>query len=165
MYKFLIRNGQTAAVLLGIAVIVIFLVTVFTGFGSSPYGMSTDLNALSPEEKAGIGFFNTGLGLTVILTILAFGLAFIVFGILDLVRFPKSAMKFIIGLVVLGIIFFALYSMSDVEMMGRIGKVHKEFNITDGVSKFISAGIKTTIGLVVLSALAMVFGELRNAFK
>jgi len=46
MYKLLTKYGQTGALLLGIAVTAIFLITVMSGLSSSGYDMGTDLNAL-----------------------------------------------------------------------------------------------------------------------
>lgn len=165
MYNFLVRNGQAVAFGLGILVIAIFLISVFMGIGDAGYEMGTDLNKLTAEQKSAIDFFNPGLWLTIILTAVAFILAIVVFGIVDLVRFPKSAIKILIGLAVIAVVFFALYSMSDVETAGKLGRIQQQFNISEGVSKFISAGLKTTIGLLLVAVAAMILGGVRNALK
>lgn len=165
MYNILMKYGQTIAFVLGLLVIAIFLGTVFIGMGDAGYSIGQDLNDLSDEQKAGLDFFNPGLWLTIILGVIAFVLAFIVFGILDLIRFPKSAVKTLIALAVIAVVFFALYSTSAVETAGKLGIVHQEFDISENVSKFISGGLKTTLGLLGLSVLLMVVFELRNAFK
>ena len=164
MYKLLTKYGQTGALLLGIAVTAIFLITVTSGLSSSGHDMGTDLNALDDEAKAAIGFFNPGLWLTIILAVIAIVLAFVVFGIWDLIKYPKSAIKFLIGFVVLLVIFFALYASANPEVVGFEDKMMQN-DITDGISKFISAGIWTTIGLLTVAFLAMILSEIRNAFK
>ncbi len=164
MYKLLTKYGQTGALLVGIAVTAIFLITVMSGLSSAGYDMGTDLNALDDEAKAAIGFFNTGLWLTIVLAVIAIALAFVVFGVWDLIKYPKQAIKFLIGFVVLLVIFFILYSSANPEVVGFEDKMI-ENDITPGISKFISAGIWTTIGLGSLAFLAMVLSEIRNAFK
>lgn len=165
MYNLLLKRGQTIAFVLGLIVIAIFLGSAFMGLGDAGYGLNEDLNKLPAEVKSGIDFFNPGLMLTVVLAVIAFVLAFVVFGVLDLVRFPKSAVRTLIGLAVIAVVFFALYSTSAVETVGKLGDIHQQFDISNGVSKFISGGLKTTLGLLGLSVLLMVVFELRNAFK
>jgi len=164
MYKLLTKYGQTGALLIGIAITAIFLITVSSGLSSAGYDMGTDLNALDDDAKAAIGFFDAGLWLTIILAIIAIVLAFVVFGVWDLIKYPKQAIKFLIGFVVLLVVFFALYSTANPEVIGFEDKM-MENEITPSISKFISAGIWTTIGLGSLAFLAMVLSEIRNAFK
>lgn len=164
MYKFLTKNGPTAALLLGLAIVAIFLISVFSGMGAAGYDMGTDLNDLPDDAKAAIGFFDLPIKLTVILAVLCAFLAFVAFGVWDLIKFPKSAIKFLIGFVVLLVIFFALKSSASPLMPGFEDKM-TENGITDNISTFISAGIWTTIGLAVAAVAAMVLSEIRNAFK
>jgi len=164
MYKLLTKYGQTGALLIGIAITAIFLITALSGLSSAGYDMGTDLNALDDEAKAAIGFFDAGLWLTIILAVIAIALAFVVFGVWDLIKYPKQAIKFLIGFVVLLGIFFILYSTASAEVVGFEDKM-MENEITPGISKFISAGIWTTIGLGGAAFLAMVLSEIRNAFK
>lgn len=165
MYKFLTKNGQSLALGLGVLVIAIFLINIYTGFNAANYDMSVDLNKLPDEEIAGIGFFDTGIFLTVCMIGIAFFLAFVVFGLTDLIKFPKNAIKIGGGLLVIGLIFFALYSTSSFDEAGRFAKLNNDFDITEGISKFISGGIKTTLGLLIFSGIALVVGELWSAFK
>ena len=74
-------------------------------------------------------------------------------------------MKIGLGLLGLIAIFFILYSTADAEGAGKLGETIDKFNITPNVSKFISAGIFTTVGLLALSALFIVLAEVRNIFK
>lgn len=165
MYKFLTKNGQAIALGLGLFVVAVFLITTFSGLSSAGYDMSTDLNKLSAEEKANISFFNPGLALTLFLAVLAVVLAFVVFAVMDLIKFPKSAMKIGLGLLGLIVVFFILYSTADPEGTGKLGETIDKFNITPNVSRFISAGIFTTLGLLAFSALFIVFAEVKNIFK
>ena len=165
MYKFLTKNGQSLALGLGVLVIAIFLISIYSGFSSAGYDMSTDLNKLSDAEQAEINFFDAGIGLTVALIIINFILAFVVFGILDLVKFPKNAIKFLIGAVALAIVFYILYATSNFDTSGRLATLNDTFGITEGISKFISGGIKTTLGLLGLSALAVIVGEVWSILK
>ncbi len=165
MYKFLTKNGQALAFGLGGLVVAIFLITALTGLSSAGYEVGTDLNKLSADQKAGMNFFNIGIGLTVFMAALAGFLALVVFGITDLMKFPKSAIKFGIGLLALLAVFFVLYSTASGEATGSLARIIDKFNVTDGVSKFISAGIWTTIGLALSAAGIMFVAEIRNMFK
>ena len=165
MYKFLTKNGQSMAMGLGVLVIAIFLISIYSGFSSMGYDMSTDLNKLTDAEQANIGFFDAGIAITVAMIIIAFVLAFVVFGFFDLVKFPKTAIKFGIGLIGLVIVFYILYATSSFDNVGRIGFLNEKFDITESISKFISGGIKTTLGLLGFSILAVVVGELWSIFK
>jgi len=166
MYKLLTKHGQTGALVLGIAVTAIFLITVMTGLSSAGYDMGTDLNALDDEAKAAIGFFDTGLWLTIFLAVVAIALAFVVFGVWDLIKYPKSAIKFLIGFAILLAIFFVLYFTASPEMVGFEDKI-AENNITDNISRFISAGVWISLALIAIAfvVLPVVFGIKRLLFK
>lgn len=164
MYKFLTKYGQTAALLLGVAVVAIFLISVMSGMGAAGYDMGTDLNDLPDEAKAAIGFFNTPIAITVAMAVICAVLAFVVFAIWDLIKFPKTAIKFLAGFVALIVIFFILKSSASTAMPGFEDKL-AENGITDNISSFISAGIWTALGLVAIAVLTAVIGLIRNAFK
>lgn len=164
MYKLLTKHGQTGALLVGIAVTAIFLITVLSGLSAAGYDMGTDLNDLDDETIAAIGFFDVGLALTMILAVIAIVLAFFVFGIWDLIKYPKSAIKFLIGFVVLLIVFYVIYASANPEVVGFEDKM-MENKITEGISKFISAGVWTAIGLCAIAFVGMLLSEVVNAFK
>lgn len=165
MYKFLTKNGQPLALGLGVLVVAIFLISALTGMSGAGYDVGTDLNKLTAEQKGAITFFNPGIFLTVAMAAIAVILALVVFGIVDLIKFPKSAMKFGIGLIALLAVFFILYSTADPEGTGKLGELIDRFDVSESVSKFISAGISTTVGLAALAAIIMVLAEIRNMFK
>ena len=124
MYNLLARKGQLFAILLGILLILIFLVPVITGLNSGGYGLgSIDLKTMSDSEKTDIfGYFSPGIMTTTYLVMFTAFLSFIVFGIWNMVKFPKKAIKSLIGFVVLIIVFFILYKTSDAETTGKLGK-------------------------------------------
>lgn len=165
MYKFLIKNGQAVAIALGLIVTAVFLISTFTGLSGAGYDVGTDLNKLSAEQKAGINFFNPGLMLTVAMAVIAGVLALVVFGLADLIKFPKSAIKFGLGFIVLLVIFFLLYSTASTEVSGKLAEKMQEFHVSPNVYKLITAGILTTVGLAIAAAVIMVLAEVRNAFK
>ncbi len=166
MYKFLSSRGQTLALVLGLVVIAIFLISVMTGLSGQGYDMSTDLNGLPDEAKAKIDFFNPGLYLTTGLAILG-GVLAIVFGIIGIIKFPKSSMKAIIAIVVLLIGFFIFYSMSATEFGAgsKMSELIQKYSLGDSTVKFIGGGINITILLALLSLVLMVVFEIKNAFN
>jgi hypothetical protein len=164
MYNFLTKHGQSVALGLGILVIAIFLGSVFSGISADPaLDLSTDLNKY--DGKADISFFNPGLAVTIGMVVTAALLALVVFGIINLLKFPKGAIKFGIGFIVLAAIFGGLYATSSMESAGKLGELHEKFSITENVSKFISGGLKTTVGLALAAFGAMVVLEVVNLFK
>lgn len=164
MYNFLTKNGQLVSIGLGLTVIAIFLISVVVGFNTDPaIDMSTDLNAY--DGKSEVKLFDPGIAATLFLIFLAAFLALIVFGIINLLKFPKGAIKFGVGLIVLLAVFVILYATSTVETSGKLGMLHQREGIEEGVSKLISGGIKTTIILALGAFGIMVVSEMRNIFK
>ena len=156
MYKLLTKHGQVGAFAIGLIIIVIFFISVFGGLDQ--------FNALTKEDKGTTTIFDAGLYLTVGLLILC-AIAAVVFGIYQMVTNPKGALKGIIGLVVLGVIFAVLYSTSEAESSGAVGRAVEKFKVSEGQSKLISAGVKSTLILGGLAALSFVVSEIRNFFK
>jgi len=165
MYNLLLKHGQSMALGLGVLMIVIFLVTVSSGLSSAGYSMSTDLNGLEDEAKNAISFFNPIIALTIGLAVLAAVLAFVVFFITGMLKFPKESMKFIGGFVVLLIIFGIAYATSSEETTGRLTMLTEKFQVSGGTLKFINGGILVTILLCLSAAAMIVLSEVRNAFK
>lgn len=127
--------------------------------------MSTALNKLPDADQAAISFFDAGIFLTIVMVVVAFALAFIVFGLTDLIKFPKNAIKIGGGILFIGVIFFILYTTSSFDNTGRLVGLNAKFDITENISKFISGGIKTTLGLLGFSVVAVVLGEIWSQFK
>jgi hypothetical protein len=156
MYKMLTKHGQFAAFGLGLLVIIIFLVSVLSGIDG--------FNALSKEDQYSSTIFDMGIRLTVILLVVCTIIA-ILFAIYQMITNPKGAIKGIVALVVLGIAFAVLYSMSVPETTGPVAESVQEFGLTESQSKMVSAGIKSTLILGGLAVAAFVFSEIRNLFK
>jgi len=166
MYKFLTKNGQLLAILLGVAVVAIFLITVFTGLDGAGYSVGDDLNQImkdAPEgEKPAFDFFNLGLGLTIGLIVIAF-IAALIFGLWQLITSPKQSLKGILAVVAIAAIFFAFYSTGVAEV-AKEGLLDKH-GVSDNVSKLISGGIWTTLMLLGGAFAIMILSEVRNLFK
>ena len=156
MYKILLKHGQLAAFGLGLLVIIIFLVSVLSGIDG--------FNALSKEDQYTSTIFDMGIRLTVILLIICAAIA-LIFALYQTVTNPKAALKGIIALVVLVIIFIVLYSMSVAETTGPVAESVQEFGLTENQSRLVSAGIKATLLLGGLAIAAFVVSEVRNLFK
>ncbi len=165
MYNFLVKRGQLFALLLGVGVVAIYLITVFSGLRSAGYSTSDDLNQiLKNNPDADFGFFDLGIYLTGGLIAFAAAIA-VIFGLLQVLRSPKGALKGIIAVAAIAILFFVLSNMAEAESTGKIGELVQRFNVSDTVSKYITGGLQTTMILAAASALFMVLGEIRNIFK
>lgn len=165
MYNFLLKRGQLMALLLGVGVVAIYFITVISGLGSAGYSTSDDLNnILKNNPDADFSFFDAGMYLTGGLIVLAAAAA-VLFGLIQVLSSPKGALKGIIGVAVIAVLFFVLSGSSDAESAGKIGELVQRFNVSDSVSKYISGGLKTTMILAAASALFMVIGEVINLFK
>ena len=165
MYKFLTNHGTFAAFGIGVVLTLAFLVSAITGLGADGYDAGTDLVGLGKEKIPGMGYFNVGLYLTLAL-LGATILALLVFMVVDVFKFPKATIKGLIGFAALVVIFFVLRAVAKVEvgpMWDRFAS--SEFNITDGISKTITAGIWVTLLLMASAALIMIVAEVRNFFK
>ncbi|MEL6122481.1 MAG: hypothetical protein AAFQ02_00210 [Bacteroidota bacterium] len=165
MYQLLSKRGQLFAILLGVAVSAIYLITVLGGLSSNGYSASDDLVAVlknNPEQK--FGFFDLGLQLTLALIVIAV-VAALLFGIWQLVTNIKGSLKWLIALAVIAIVFFAIYSSADTDANSVIGPTLQEFNISDNVSKLITGGLFTTLILAGLALVSGVLLEIYNIFK
>ena len=165
MYDFLVKKGQMVALLTGVGVLLIFFITAYTGLNSAGYSMSTDLVAEGKDKIPTMDFFDVGLALTIALFFIALVLAFVVFGIIGFIKFPKEALRSGVAVLALVLVFGALYAIAPYETTGKLGVINEKFQITEGVSKFISAGLNITYLLSAAAILLMILGEIRNAFK
>lgn len=158
MYNFLTKNGQLLAFGLGLLITIIFLISVLGGMDG--------FNALGEDDKGTTGIFNAGLWAAIILVILG-GIAIVLFGVYHAIQDPKGAMKFLIGIAGLLVVFFIFYAMAKpvTEEDGKIFSILQKFNISEGVHKFISGALATTVSLALLAAAAFLLSEVRNLFK
>ncbi len=165
MYKLLTKNGQLFALGLGIIAIAVAILSMTMGISGAGYSLSDDLNSImknNPDQS--FDFFNPAVLVVLILIVIAL-IAWVLFSLYSLISDPKGSIKFLIGIGILAVVFFALYSMSAVETDAGMRELMDRFAITDGVSKVISGGLKTTVLLAVLSAVAIVIMEVLNFFK
>lgn len=165
MYSLLAKRGQLFAILLGVALVTIFLGTVIGGLNSAGYSMSSDLNQImkdNPDQT--FDFFNFGLYATVGLIAVA-AIAALLFGLFQMLTNIKGSLTGIISLVAIIGIFFAFYSTAPDDLTGPISETLQQFNISSNISKFISGGLSTTLLMGVLSIGAMILFEIWNAFK
>ena len=154
MYKFLTKNGQLLAFGFGSLITVIFLLMVnggveeFTDLGKNPERFQTTI-------------FDFGLMAAIGLAIAA-AVIWLLFGLFQTVTNPKGAIKFLVGIAVIGILFGIAYNMADGNVTQKWAD---DFNITEGISKFVGGAITTTVGLCIAATVIFVLGELRNFFK
>jgi len=146
--------------------IAIVFFTLFSGLKGAGYETSTDLVPilLDDDRTENFNFFGPAVSIPAILT----GLGFILIGLFlikDIVSDPKGSMKLIIGLGVLAIVFFALYSTATLETSGKITELVQEFDVSNNQYKLISGGIKMTVGLAIVTAICMFVMEIWNLFK
>lgn len=156
MYKALTKYGQLAAFSVGLIVIVVFFASVFSGVDA--------FNGLSKEDRGTTTIFNAGLYLTLGLLVVCAVIA-ILFGVFHMVTNPKGAMKAIIALGILLILFFALYSTTEPETSGIVANAVEKFNLTGGQSQFIGAALKSTLILGGIAVLSFIVSEISNIFK
>lgn len=165
MYKLLTKNGQLFALVLGVVSAAIALFSIVSGIKGAGYSMSDDLNQIMKNNpEATFDFFNPAVYIVAALVGLAL-VAWLIFGAVGLFSNPKGSIKFIIAFVVIAIVVFILYNMAVNESSGKIYELIQTRGISDHISKMISAGIKTTVGLIFLSVFAIISMEVVNAFK
>jgi hypothetical protein len=156
MYRLLTKYGTGFAFGLGLLVTLIFLIPAINGIG--------DFNMLPPEQKGTTTIFNAGLYCAIALIVICFAIS-VLFGVYQLATNPKGAIKLIISFAVIAILFFILYSTASPETTAKMQALSQEFNITDGVSKFITAALTTVVAMAAVATGAFVIAEIRNLFK
>jgi uncharacterized membrane protein len=162
LYNYLVKSGDAMAVGLSAILFIIFSLGIYLGSSSGGY----DLNDLiDREDLTDVNCFNPGLYIMIIMTILA--IVLMILGIFtDLVKNFKSGSKTILGFGVLVVAFIVLYYTSSYDSGGRFATYWSpEFGITEGLSKFISAGLYTVGGLTFVSFILILFFEVRSFLK
>lgn len=156
MYKFLTRNGQTVAFGVGLLIVLIAIALIIGGVEEFSAIPDDDLSRYQTT------IFNFGLYASIGLVILCF-VAAVLFGVYQLATNPKGALKGIIGLAVVVLLFFIIYSSADanLEMLDRL----EDFNVSPTASQMITGGIATALILAAIATLAGVVGELVNFFR
>lgn len=163
LYNYLVKDGDAIAVGLSGVLFVIFALSVYFGAQSGGYslGSLTDM-----PDKSNINCFNSGLWMMIILGIIA--ILLMVFGIFwDLFKNFKSGSKSIFGFGALVIAFIVLYYTSSYDTGGRYDAYwsNPEFHLNKGISKAISAGLYSLMGLTVVAFALILFYEIKSFFK
>lgn len=147
------------AFILGAGISILFAILIFVGI------KDRDVAQMSNEALIETDIFNFGIYAAIGLIVLAAVLVFIVFAVAGLVRDFRSSLKVVLGIVVILILFGIFYAVSSPDETGKLAALAGEFDISDNISKFISAAIKTTGTLLGLALVIWLFSELRNALK
>lgn len=164
MYKLLTSKGQLFAIALGIISVAIAVGSIISGV-KSQYSMSDDLvDIMKSNPDATFDFINPAISIVLVLMVLALAAA-VIFGLIGLLSDPKGSMKFLIGLALVVLIFFVLYSTSSGESTGRLAMLTQKFNVNDGVLKLISGGVKTAVWGIAIAFFVAIIMEIINFFK
>lgn len=156
MYNFLTKHGTGAAFGLGLLVSILGLAVVVSGLEG--------FNNLSKEQQGTTSIFNVVLMGTFILMNAAIALV-VLFGIRDLVEYPKNAIKFLVGVGAIILLGFLFYSLSTVETSGKVFEQIRDGRLNEGVSKILNGALWTTFILAVIAILGIVASEVRNLIK
>ena len=154
MYNTLAKNGTTIAFGLGVAIVAIFLISVFTQIG----------DRTTIEELVQTNIFDVGLYLTIALAVLC-AIAIVLFGVFQVATDLKGSLKGLIGIGILLAIFGIAYSTAGSDVGTPIEDTMTKFDITDGVSKFVGAGIITTLIILGLAVVSLVVSAITNFIK
>ena len=164
MYKLLTSKGQLIAIGIGLISVLIGIGSIVSGV-KSKYDISEDLNAIMKSTPdATFDFFNPAIFVVIALIAIAF-ISAILFGIFGLLSDPKGSMKTLLAFAGLAILFFILYSTAGVENTGRLPMLVEKFNVSEGVSKLISGGVRTAVFSIFIAFGAAVIMEVINLFK
>lgn len=157
MYKFLTKNGQTISFMVGLAITVIFLGTVFSGL--------EEFNMLDPKTTGrNSDLFNIGINAAVALVVIC-AIGMIVFILLNIVTNIKGNIKLLIGIGVIGTLFFVMFGGATYESTGPIAERLTKYSITNGQNGFIVGGIWTALILTIGAFASFIILEILNFFK
>ena len=142
---------------------IVFALSIYFGAQSGGYNLSelTDM-----QDKSQVNCFNVGLWMMIALTVIA--IVLMVLGVFwDLMRNFKSGSKSLVGGIVMLVAFLALYFTSSHDTGGRYDAYwsNQEFHINESISKFISAGLYSLMGLTLIAFVLILVFEVRNFFK
>ena len=160
LYKIMMDKGSMIAFLLGVVGVGVTIASLM----SKSSVLSVGDAAKRSGEIVESGALDTAFSITALFFIICVaGIA--IFSIIQLVTDLKGSLKFLVGLAVAAIIFFIAYSTAEVETSGKIAELMTKFQVTDGQSKFISAGIIMTGILTIVALASFVIFEVINFFK
>lgn len=153
MYDLLVKRGQMFAFVFGGIFVAIFLAMVFGGLGK--LGASPTNEMLYPTS-----IFDFGIKGTKMLVYLG-AFAAIAAELYYMVTNPKTAIRLLIGLAVLAVLFFIGYAMSS----DQITDTMKEFGVSASLGKMIGGGIWTAILMSVGAIVLMAVSEILAFIK
>lgn len=170
MYTFLNKYGQALAFGIGVLVVLIFMVSIFTAPEAEISALTTDG---AGAEKYATGVFDFGIYATFALIIVAF-FAALLFGVFGIISNPKGSLKGIIGLVGLLVICFICYSVANNDISQESAAIQNSITKfeTDqatefggGLLKFIGGSIISALALIALAVLSLIAFGIRGIFK
>lgn len=163
LYNYLIKDGDAIAVGASAILFIIFSLGIYFGATSGGYTLSELTNM---PDKSQVNIFNSGLWMMIIMTVLA--IVLMLGGVfLDIIRDFKTGSKSLIGFGIVFVAFIVLYYTSSPDTGGRFAAYWSKdpFFITEGLSKFISAGLYSLMGLSIVAFLLILFFEIRSFFR
>ena len=86
-----------------------------------------------------------------------------VFSVANLAKSRKKLIGFIIGLVAVVAVVVVLYLIAPATDISQA--TIAKYNVTDGVSKFVSVGMYLVYALVAATVIAIIYSECSKAFK
>jgi multisubunit Na+/H+ antiporter MnhC subunit len=163
LYNYLVKSGDAIAVGVSGILFVIFALGIYFGTTSGGYTLS---ELIEKDDLTDVNCFNSGLWMMIVMTILAI-LLMIAGVFVDLFSNFKAGSKTIIGFGLMAVAFIVLYFTSSHDSGGRYAAYwsNPEFHINESISKFISAGLYTVMGLTLVSFLLILFYEVKSFFK
>lgn len=157
LYQILSAHGQRIALGVGLAICVIFILSVFGGL--------EEFSQLSKQESYGTHIFDFGVMGAIAMTVFAIA-ASVFFGFYQVATHFRQSLKGILGTGAIVVIFFLIYASASGEATGQIAAtMEKVGGITPGILKFIKAGVSSMLLMILGAFLILVATEIRNAFK
>lgn len=171
MYDFLNKYGQALAFGIGVLVVLIFLVSIFSEDPDTLSSLTSD--GVKGPEKYATNAFDFGLYASIGLSVIAF-IAAIVFGLVQVASNPKGSLKGLIGAAILVVICFVCYSVANSDVSQESLAIQNSINkfetdqatdFSEGTLKFISGAIIASLVLIGLSILSLIAFGIRGIFK
>lgn len=174
MYKFLSKNGQILSFAVGIVISLIFVMTILTNMNGRELSADTfKENGVAMEAPQvaktleGITLFDFGFYATYGLLIACIAAAILLSLLYFFMNFKVSALKGLVPIIVLLVIFFVVYSSysPDASDVYKVKVARDAFVVGDGASKIVSGGI-TTAGFALAAAfISFIAAEVVNIFR
>ena len=166
LYNLLNAKGQMASLVLAVLCVAIVLGSIFSGLSGEGYEVGTDLVKILKDEDSTqtFDFFNMAIRIPIALILIA-AIALIFFGLKSVVSDPKGSIKFIIGAVILAILFFIFQSMATPELGGKAAEIASKQGLSDTTITRIGGGIGATVLLIGLAIASAIVGGIANIFK